>query len=161
VAKEIGEEAYGEHVDRNVYASNYHLLGGEELWEILWHGSKVQVILCRVEVRLLGSLLIILTMTTPTDSILKRLHVKPPLLASSTIVSHLFRRQSSIELLSDRCILLGKWRLQKIAGKDGRRHVELARGWSWRPAPPRPTNRPTLSWWTATSSRCCDRWRLF
>jgi hypothetical protein len=83
------------HVD--VDASNQRLFSGRKLGQSRRHGPKVELIIRGEEIRLPRAAFRILSIATATDAVRINLHLKPTLLASTTVF-HLVIVKRSPEL---------------------------------------------------------------
>jgi hypothetical protein len=88
--------------------------------------AKIQLILSRIEERLILSLLIILVMAALANPVCPWRHVKPPLLAAHAI-SHLLGGKCLVEFPLDGKVFFVEGRLLVVTCKLGGRLVELAR----------------------------------
>jgi len=82
-----------------------HLLSGMECRKEIWYITKVQMVLLRIEERLIWTFSVILPMAAFADAIILKLYIKPAPLTPLT-ANHLICRQGLIKLLLDRLIFL-------------------------------------------------------
>ena len=117
---------YREYIDANVYSGNEHLFQRFQTGQIIRNTAKIQLILSRIEERLIPSLLIILIMAALANPVCPWHHVKPPLFAAHAI-SHLLGGKCLVEFPLDGKVFFVEGRLLVVTCKPGRRLVEFAR----------------------------------
>jgi hypothetical protein len=95
------------------------------LWQVVWDGAKIKLVLCGEEKRLVLPLLVILVVATPANAVRHEFDVEPTLLATQAS-PHLLCGKCFVKLTFDRNVFGRQRRLLVVACESGAGFVEFA-----------------------------------